>query len=270
MTIDTVLSSIDHRGVATVTLNRPDKHNAFDEQMIAQLHQAFSQLDTDPKVRVVILAGAGNSFCAGADIGWMKRSAQYSHSDNLGDARALSAMLQSLNNLSKPTIARVQGPTFGGAVGLISCCDMAVASQQAVFALSETKIGLVPATIAPYVIAAIGQRAARRYFLTAERFTASQAEALGLLSQSVNGEQLDQHINALTTALLDNSPAATRTAKQLIFDVSYRPIDDQLLEQGCQLIADIRRSPEGQEGLAAFLEKRPAAWQIIPPDNRHV
>ncbi len=252
--------SVDDRGVARVTMNNPEKHNAFDDAIIKELHAVFEQADTDDQVRVLVLAATGKSFSAGADLNWMKRMADYSREENLRDSKALAAMLRSLNFLSKPSIARVQGAAFGGAVGLVSCCDMAVASQRASFCLSEVKIGLIPATISPYVVAAIGQRAARRYFTTAERFKAQQALRLGLLSEVVEEDQLDHCIDGLIESLLANSPAAVRAAKRLVFDVAEREINAPLIEATCEAIADIRVSAEGQEGLCAFLEKRAPAW----------
>jgi methylglutaconyl-CoA hydratase len=209
----------------------------------------------------MVLASNGKNFSAGADLAWMKRMAGYSHEKNLQDSVALADMLKTLNFLSVPTIARVQGAAFGGAVGLVSCCDIAVASQRAAFSLSEVKIGLIPATISPYVAAAIGQRACRRYFVTAERFDAAEAFRLGLVSQLPSDEaELDAVIDGLVSGLLANSPAAVKAAKQLVFDVAGREISDDLIADTCHRIADIRVSPEGQEGLSAFLEKRAPAW----------
>jgi len=206
------------------------------------------------------LGSEGKSFSAGADLGWMKRMASYSYKENLRDAGALALMLKTLNQMPQPTIARVQGAAFGGAVGLVSCCDMAVAATNASFSLSEVKIGLVPATISPYVIAAIGERWARRYFLTAERFDAQRAMQIGLVNEAVNAEQLDQQINSLIEALLVNGPEAVMAAKQLVFDVSGKPIDQNLIDHSCEVIAAIRVSEQGQEGLNAFLEKRKPHW----------
>ena len=248
-------------GVARVTLNNPDKHNAFDDHIIAQLTNAFSELQSDDKVRVVILAANGKSFSAGGDLGWMKRMAEYSYDENLHDARALAEMLKTLNFLTKPTIARVQGAAYGGAVGLVSCCDIAVGTPRTSFCLSEVKVGLVPATIAPYVVAAIGQRAARRYFTTAERFTANTAADLGLLSSVVDEDKLDEEITRITDLLMANGPQAIQASKTLVNDVSNRPIDDELIEHTCELIARVRVSNEGQEGLMAFLEKRAPNWK---------
>ncbi len=257
-----ILVSLDDRGVATVTMNRPDKHNAFDDGVIAELTEAFNGLAKNPDVRVMILAAEGKSFSAGADLGWMQRMATYSFNENLRDANQLANMLKTLNNLPFPTIARVQGAAFGGAVGLVSCCDMAVAGPRASFCLSEVKIGLIPATISPYVIAAIGQRASRRYFMTAERFSAEEAERLGLVSQVVTAETLDTTIEGLVEALLGNSPEAVKAAKRLVFAVENRIVNDELIAQTSEQIANIRVSEEGQEGLGAFLEKRPARWIV--------
>lgn len=256
----TLKIAIDARGVATVTMCRAEKHNAFDDAVIAELTQAFQQLAGNSNVRAMVLAAEGKSFSAGADLGWMKRMAAYSYEENLRDAMALATMLKTLNTLPFPTIARVQGAAFGGAVGLVSCCDMAIGTPRASFSLSEVKIGLIPATISPYVISAIGQRASRRYFMTAERFSAEEAARLGLVTQVVTEEQLDETIDAMITTLLANSPAAIRAAKELVFDVENRVLSDELIKDTSERIARIRVSPEGQEGLGAFFEKRPAAW----------
>ncbi|MFV0476331.1 MAG: enoyl-CoA hydratase/isomerase family protein [Parahaliea sp.] len=256
----TVCTAVDSAGVATVTLNRPDKHNAFDDAIIAELRTAFDQLATREDVRVVVLASTGRNFSAGADLAWMKRMANYDYAHNIKDAQALAGMLKTLYELPQPTIARVQGAAFGGAVGLISCCDMAVGSENASFALSEVKIGLVPSTISPYVIRAIGERAARRYFVTAERFRAAQALRLGLLSEVVPETELDTTVKALVAAILGNSPAAVRSVRELIAVVANEPLTDALIDETCARIATIRVSPEGQEGLGAFLDKRQPKW----------
>lgn len=258
--METVKSNIDSRGVARVTINNPDKHNAFDDQIIAQLTRAFKAIANNTDVRLMILDSVGKSFSAGADLGWMQRMADYSYAENLSDSRALAEMLKTLNSLPQPTIARIQGATFGGAVGLVSCCDMAIATERASFCLSEVKIGLVPATISPYVIAAIGQRASRRYFTTAERFDAQTARQLGLVSEVIDADKLDSAIEDIVTALLANGPIAIKHAKQLIFNISGKPIDTALIEQTCEVIAATRVSDEGQEGLNAFLEKRSPKW----------
>ena len=247
-------------GIATVTLNRPEKHNAFDEHVIEQMTQAFRDVQKDKSIRLMILSSNGNNFSAGADLEWMKRMATYGYEDNLKDARGLAEMLRTLNFLPKPTIARVQGAAFGGAVGLISCCDIAVASETASFCLSEVKIGLIPATISPYVIAAMGERAARRFFISAERFSAEQALRTGLVSEVCPLTELDQCVDTLSQQILNNSPAAVKAAKQLVMDVSKAPISGELIEDTSQRIATVRISDEGQEGLSAFLEKRAPAW----------
>jgi len=255
-----ILTDIDNRGVATVTLNRAEKHNAFDDAVIAELNSIFIGLDTNEQVRVVILAANGKSFSAGADLNWMKRMAAYNEAENFADAKGLATMLATLNELNKPTIARVQGAAYGGGVGLVSCCDIAIASDRASFCLSEVKLGMVPATISPYVIEAIGPRAARRYFTTAERFSAETALSIGLISESVTEETLDPTVNRLVEALLGNGPKAITAAKQLIADVKHKTIDQPLKDKTSQLIADIRCSAEGREGVSAFLDKRPASW----------
>jgi methylglutaconyl-CoA hydratase len=248
-------------GVATVTLNRPEIRNAFDDSLISCLNQILRGLEEDPSVRALVLAGAGSAFCAGADLNWMKRMAGYTYEQNLADARALAAMLKTLDRLSKPTVARVQGPAFAGGTGLVAACDIAVGSTEAVFALTEVKIGLSPATISPYVIRAIGERAARRYFLTGERFDAGEAYRLGLLSLLVPPGELDVAVDGVLKHLVQGGPEAMRKIKDLIRAVSRGgPVADTLIEDTAARIADIRVSPEGREGIASFLEKRKPAW----------
>lgn len=256
----TVNTTCDDRGVARVTLCRPEKHNAFDDLIIAELRAAFDDLARNDAVRAVVLASEGKNFSAGADLGWMKHMAEYDYQHNLEDARLLAGMLKALNDLPQPTIALVQGAAFGGAVGLVSCCDMAVASTRASFCLSEVKIGLVPATISPYVIKAIGERAAKRYFTTAERFDSAQAQRLGLVSEVAPGEELEQVLESLLSALLANGPLAVRESKRLVTDFAGKDITAEVVEQSCERIACIRVSDEGQEGLGAFLQKRKPAW----------
>ncbi len=260
MTDATLICDVDQRGVATLTLNRPALHNAFDDSLIAEIHAALTTLAANPALRLLILAANGKSFSAGADANWMRRMANYSVEENLRDARALAALLDALNRFPHPTIARVNGAAFGGGVGLVSCCDMAIGNTRASFCLSEVKIGLIPATISPYVINAIGGRAARRYFLSAERFDANTATELGLLSECVDDDQLDDRLEQLVAQLLANGPCAMRAAKQLVLDYQNCETNSALIEDSCRRIADIRVSPEGQEGLTAFLEKRQAAW----------
>ena len=246
--------------IATVTLNRPEIHNAFDEALIAKLTETFVALDDDRQVRVVVLAGAGRSFCAGADLNWMKRMASFGHDENLRDATALAAMLRALYALSKPTIARVHGAAYGGGVGLVAACDIAVGAPEATFALSEAKLGLIPATIGPYVIEAIGARQARRRFLTAERFDAAEALRIGLLHEVVALPDLDARIAALVATLLAAGPRAQLECKALIRGVAHRPIDDDVIAGTAEHIAAVRASPEGREGVAAFLGKRAPDW----------
>ncbi|HEY1459733.1 MAG TPA: enoyl-CoA hydratase/isomerase family protein [Casimicrobiaceae bacterium] len=255
----TLRVTIDH-AVASVVLDRPDVHNAFDETSIAELTAALRQLGADDSVRAVVLAGTGTSFCAGADLRWMKRMATFSDAQNLADARALAGMLTTLNELPKPTIARVHGAAFGGGVGLIACCDIAIATQDAEFAFSEARLGLVPATIAPYVVAAIGERPARRLFLTAERFSAAEAFRLGLLHDLAMTSELDARIGELLHALLRAGPRAQAECKTLLRAVSGRPIDVAAIEDTAARIARVRASAEGREGVAAFLARRNATW----------
>ncbi|NNC54864.1 MAG: enoyl-CoA hydratase/isomerase family protein [Pseudomonadales bacterium] len=252
--------NIDVRGIATVTLNNGDRHNAFDDKMIEELSDIFRALGEDATVRVVVLEAEGKSFSAGADLAWMKRMSGYSREENYADAEKLAEMLHLLYSLDKPTIARVQGAAFGGGVGLVSCCDIAIASLRASFSFSEVKLGLVPATISPYVIAAIGPHAARRYFSTAERFDAETALRLGLVSEVVEEQALDERIETIATCILANGPKAVAIAKQLVADVQYQSIDANLRRRTSELIANVRSSEEGREGLGAFLEKRHPAW----------
>lgn len=258
---DSVLYDLDERGVATVTLNRPEKHNAFDDQIIAELTQLFKRIGEDKNVRAMVLRANGPSFCAGADASWMKRMANYSFEENVTDAKKLADMLWHLNTMPKPTIALVQGAAFGGAVGLVACCDMAIASKLSKFCLSEVRLGLIPATISPYVIAAMGERVARRYFMTAEVFSARRARRLGLVSETVTEEELNSTLDDLLSNILRNGPQAVAAAKQLIFDVVNQPCEEETIEKTCLRIATVRVSEEGQEGLSAFLEKRKPNWR---------
>ena len=247
-------------GRATLTLNRPDVHNAFGDALIARLTSELQALDSNPDVRAVVLAASGKSFSAGADLKWMQRMADYTEAENLADAQAMAKMMKTLNGLSKPTIARVQGAAFGGGVGLIACCDMAIASEAARFTISEVKLGLIPAVISPYVVAAIGERQARRYVLSAERFDALEAERIGLVHAVVAAEDLDAAVNDLVQAIGSNGPQAVAEAKKMIAYVACRPADDALIAKTASRIARIRVSEEGREGLSAFLEKRKPGW----------
>lgn len=257
---DTVLLEVDEQGVATVTLNNPEKHNAFDDGIIKQLTDIFNDISNRDDISIMILASNGKSFSAGADLGWMKRMASYSYEDNLKDANALAQMLKALNFLPQTTIAKIQGAAFGGAVGLASCCDIVIASTKASFCLSEVKLGLIPATISPYVVDAIGLKASRRYFQTAERFFSDKAQSLGLVDEVVSPELLTDEVNSMVAKLLVNGSQARRQAKKLSQDVAFQIIDDNLLKDTSERIAAIRVSTEGQEGLTAFFEKRTPNW----------
>jgi len=247
-------------GVARVTLNRPEVRNAFDDALISRLTEVFLDIEKDKGIRVLVLAGNGPAFCAGADLNWMKRMAGYGYKENLADARALADMLATLDRLPKPTIARVHGPAFAGGTGLVASCDIAVGTPEAKFCFSEAKLGLSPATISPHVIRAIGERAARRYFLTAEVFDAHEAERIGLLSLVVEKDSLDKSVDDLLAHLLAGGPEAMKQIKDLIRTVSSRSVDDALVAETAKRIAEIRVSPEGKEGIASFLEKRKPAW----------
>ena len=252
--------AVDVRGVATLTLNRPQVYNAFDDRLIAALMHELRELEHNAHVRVAVLAAEGKSFSAGADLNWMQRMAKYSEADNIRDAVALANLMRVLDTMSKPTVARVQGAAFGGGVGLVACCDIACASSAAVFCLSEVRLGLIPAVISPYVIAAMGQRNARRYFLTAERFDAQEALRIGLVHTVVDPAQLDATLTQMIDELLKGGPHAIAEAKDLIASVSNRPVDQALAEDTAARIARIRVSSEGQEGTNAFLEKRAPGW----------
>ena len=245
---------------ATVWLNRPDVRNAFNETSIAEITQAFRVLDNDRDVRVIILAARGTAFCAGADLNWMKKMASYSEEENFADAQALAEMMQVIYECNKPTIARVQGDCYAGGMGLVAACDMALAVDTAGFCLSEVRLGLIPATISPYVIRAIGERASRRYFLTAERFDAQEARRMGLVHEVVAEDQLDHEIDKLVHALLACSPHAIDEAKRLVRDVSGETIEPELVTETVRRIAQIRVSEQGREGVQAFLNKRKPAW----------
>ena len=256
-----ILIDIADTGVATVTMNRGDVHNAFNEQVIADLTAAFRRVGEDPAVRVVLLRGVGRSFSAGADLSWMKKMAGYSHEENLADAMGLATMLRTLDECPKPTVAVVQGPAFGGGVGLVSACDIAIGVETATFALSEVRLGIIPAAISPYVIAALGERACRRYFLTAERFSAAEALRFGLLHQTVQATELDACVEVMVRNLLQCGPASQTAAKELIRAVARRPLDDALVRDTAERIARQRASEEGREGVGAFLEKRTPSWR---------
>ena len=255
-----LLQSVDARGIATLTLNRPDRHNAFDDALIATLTAALEAVGARPDVRAVVLTGAGRSFSAGADLEWMRRTAGYTHEANLADADALVRLMHTLDRLPKPTIALVQGAAYGGGVGLVACCDIAIATERARFCLSEVKLGIIPAAISPYVVQAIGPRQARRYFTTAEIITAERALAIGLVHEVVGPAGLPAALDAVIDALLLGATGAQAAAKDLVFLCEGRAIDAALGAETARRIAERRASPEGREGLGAFLDKRRPAW----------
>lgn len=256
-----LLTSIDDHGVARIVIDRPDRHNAFDEALIAALTDNFTTLGNDPAVRAIILSGNGKSFCAGADIGWMRRAAGWSEAENIADAMKLSAMLNAIDTCPKPVIARVHGVVAGGGVGLVACADMAVAIEGAQFRLSEVRLGLTPATISPFVIARIGAGQARRWFLTAEGFGAAEAQRIGLTHETASDDAAaDAVIANWLTHLGAAAPGAVADAKALVRDVAGRPVSDALRHETAVRIAARRASAEGREGIAAFFDKRKPAW----------
>ncbi|GAA4350728.1 enoyl-CoA hydratase/isomerase family protein [Variovorax defluvii] len=246
--------------VARIWLNRPELRNAFDEVVVRELSDAFSQAGAAPEVRVIVLGAHGPAFCAGANLHWMRRAAEFTHEQNLADAGALAQMLRTIHESPKPVIARVQGDVYAGGMGLVAACDVAVSVDTAWYCLSEVKIGLIPATISPYVLRAMGTRAAQRWFLTAERFDAAEAHRIGFVHEVVAADALDAKVAEIVRAFTGASPAAVRACKQLIADVAGREIDDALIENTVQGIADIRASEEGREGVQAFLQKRKPSW----------
>ncbi len=249
------------RGIATIWLKRPEVHNAFDEHVIVELTDALRALDADASVRAVVLAGRGKSFCAGGDLDWMRRMAGYSRDENLRDAAALAEMLRTLATLSKPTIARVHGAALAGGTGLVAACDIAIATPEASLGTTEVRLGLIPATISPYVVRAIGARAAQRYFLTGERFGAEEALRLGLVHEVVPIDKLDARVGELLESLLAAGPQALASAKRLVAEVAGHPIEAALIARTTELIADARGSDEAREGIAAFFDKRKPAWR---------
>ena len=246
--------------IARITLTRPEVRNAFNDEVIQQLKTAFKSVGANSDVRAVVLAAEGPAFCAGADLNWMRRMADYTRDENLADAGQLAAMLKAIYECPKPTIAAVQGDVFAGGMGLVAACDMAVSVRTATYCLSEVKLGLIPATISPYVIRAMGARAAHRYFLTAERFSAEEAHRIGFVHELADADALDAKVAELAAALVSASPAAVRACKRLVQDVAEREIDAALIAATVEGIADIRASDEGREGVASFLQKRKPAW----------
>jgi methylglutaconyl-CoA hydratase len=255
-----VLVTVDAKGVATVTLNRPEKHNAIDDAAIATLTRELRALGDDEDVRVVVLAARGQSFCAGADLQWMKRTAEFSEAENLQDASALAELLQVLDSLPQPTLALIQGPAYAGGVGLICACDIALAARSARFSITEVRIGLIPALISPYIVKAIGESYARRYILTGERISASEAERIGLVHEVVPDEALAVRGETFVNMLLQGGPKALAEAKALIKAVHARELDTDLMVDLARRIARVRVSDEAQEGMGAFLEKRKPRW----------
>jgi methylglutaconyl-CoA hydratase len=246
--------------VATVTLNRPEVRNAFNQAAIAELALAFDELGRNDMVRAIVLAANGAAFCAGGDLNWMKQMAAYSDAENLADAGKLADMLRTIYLCPKPVVAKIQGDCYAGGMGLAAACDIAVAAEEASFCLSEVKLGLIPATISPYVIKSMGENAARRYFLTAERFSAAEAHRIGFVHELAQAGALDASVAAIVKALVSNSPNAVRQAKVLVRDIAGKPVDHALLADTAQRIAAVRASLEAREGVASFLEKRKPSW----------
>jgi methylglutaconyl-CoA hydratase len=260
---------LEHRGaVAWVWMNRPQVHNAFDEHLIGELTAAFERLGRDAGVRVIVLAAEGRSFSAGADLGWMQRLGGAPFEDNLADARRLAALFRTLSACPKPTVARVQGAALGGGLGLAAACHVCVASTAAQFATTEVRLGLIPSVIGPYVVRAIGERQALRYFQTGERIGAERAREIGLVHEVAPPQDLDARVDDLVQALLAGGPLAQAAATDLIRAVAQRPVDDDLVEDTARRIARLRATPEAREGLAAFLEKRPAVWRSADETGR--
>ena len=246
--------------LATLTLSRPAVRNAFNEISIAEVTQAFAELGSDDSVRVIVLAARGPAFCAGADLNWMKKIASYTHDENHADAAQLAAMLHTIYVCPKPVVAKIQGDCYAGGMGLVAACDIAVAAEQANFCLSEVKLGLIPATISPYVIKAMGENAARRYFLTAERFSAHEARRIGFVQEVAAADALDMAVETIVNALASASPNAVKEAKRLVREVAGRPLSEALIADTAERIALIRASDEGREGVQSFLEKRKPSW----------
>jgi methylglutaconyl-CoA hydratase len=247
-------------GVVWLTFSRPAIHNAFDDRQIAELTAAFGELAGDDAVRALVLTGAGRSFSAGADLNWMRRAANYSEAENLRDANALAALMKILHEMPQPTVARVNGAALGGGTGLVACCDIVIASEDAQFGTTEVRLGVIPAVIGPYVIAAIGTRQARRLMLTGERITAYEAARIGLVHEVAAADQLDAAVERVLGHLLKGGPRALTAAKRLVRDLAERPIDQDLIDDTARRIAALRATPEAREGLSAFLEKRKPGW----------
>ena len=247
-------------GVARVWLNRPEVRNAFNEAVIAELGDAFTTLGADASLRAIVLGGHGKAFCAGADLAWMRQMADFTWEQNRADAQALADILWALYRCPVPIVGRIHGDCYAGGVGLAAVCDILVASEAATFCLSEARLGLLPATISPYVIRAMGQQAARRYFVSAERFSAAQAHAMGFVHELTTAEALDAKVDEIVAALVANGPMAVRACKALVQDIAGRPINGALRADTARRIADVRASDEGKEGVASFLQKRKPGW----------
>jgi len=260
MTEPVITTTVDDHGIALITMNRPKLRNAFNEEIIHEICESMGRLNSDTNVRAIALTGAGNAFSAGADLSMMQRAASYSSAENKDDARRLAHMLISIYDSPKPTIALVNGPAMGGGLGLIAACDIAVGVEEAFFALSEVRVGLIPAVISPFVLQAIGTRQARRYFISGERFDAVKAMEIGLLHQIVPANQLDEAAKHITGEILSCAPNAIIEAKQLIGKVAGAPIDAGLMNDVAERIAKRRTSAEGKEGVSAYLEKRTPSW----------
>ena len=260
MATDKIRINIDNH-IAHVILTQPEKHNAFDDSVIMDLTNAFDLVTKDPNIRVLVLGGEGKSFSAGADLEWMRRMSDYNEIENLTDAKSMANMLKTLNDCPKPTIARVHGAAYGGGVGLIACCDIAIATENAKFCLSETKLGLAPSTISPYVINAISEKYARRFFLTAEVFDSYTAKEIGLISMVTNNNKIDEEIDLLINNLLENGPMAIAACKELINVVGKGNPKHNIIDYTANHIAKLRASDEGKEGINAFLEKRKPIWK---------
>lgn len=258
-TYDSLLLDIDQH-VATITLNRPDKRNAFNDDVIQELTDVFQFCAEQDEVRVVVLTANGKAFCAGADLNWMRAMADYSHDENLADAGKLAQMLATIYHCPKPTVAAIQGDVYAGGMGLVAACDIAISVKNANFCLSEVKLGLIPATISPYVIRAMGSRAAHRYFLTAEVFDAKEAKKIGFIHERVDEEEFTQSLDNLVKHLVNASPNAVKVCKKLVQDVAFAEINEQLIKDTVAGIADIRATAEGKEGVQSFLQKRKPSW----------
>jgi methylglutaconyl-CoA hydratase len=258
MSEQAIVTEIDAEGTGWLTLDRPEVHNAFDDTLIARMAEALAALGGDPNVRAVVLAARGKSFSAGADLNWMRRMGGYSHEENIADAMGLAELLRTLDELPKPTIARVQGPAYGGGVGLVAACDIAIAAETARFALTEVKLGLIPAVISPHVLAAIGPRQARRYFVSGEVFDAAEAHRIGLVHRTVPAADLDAAVRDMLKTLAGNGRRAMAEVKELIRAVTGRPIDEAVMRDTAERIARARASDEGRERITQFLEKRKA------------